>query len=106
MKIVFTDPPNPERRGGHSKHPWQQIADQLRERPGEWALCLRDMYDSSASGIRLGRNAAFPKGHFDARAVRPTDRNLDVPRGQEGRKKAIFDLYIRYIPEEERTESQ
>lgn len=104
MQIVFTDPPPPARRHGASKHPWADIAEQLRARPGEWALCLRDMHDSSASAIRLGKLTAFPRGEFEARAVRPTDRHQDVPL-TKGRKQAIFDLYVRYIPESERADA-
>lgn len=101
MQIVFTDPPPGPRRRGASKHPWYDIAEQLKARPGEWALCLRDMHDSAASAIRLGKLGAFPLGQFDARAVRPTDRHQDVvTTSKDGRKQPIFDLYIRYVGHE------
>jgi len=55
------------------------------------------MHDSAASSIRLGKLTAFPKGEFEARAVRPTDRHQDIPNNSKGRNQPIFDLYIRYV---------
>lgn len=103
MQIVFTDPPPPSRRHGRSQHPWEDIARQLKSRPGEWALCLRDMHDSAASAIRLGKLTAFPKGEFDARGVIPEEKRDTSLSSAAQRKKPVFDLYVRYIPESERT---
>lgn len=103
MQIVFTDPP-PLVHTGRSKHPWHQIAAQLQARPGEWALVLRDMYDTVAGSIRKGRISAFPLGHYEATTRLPAEKRDPNLSNAEIRKKPIFDLYIRYIPEAERAQ--
>jgi hypothetical protein len=95
MQIVFVDPPakhpNPKPYGSPISHPWEQIAEQLRARPNEWALCLRDVASPSAN-IRKGRIKAFqPAGAFEARTVQ-THRFDD-------RGRPLVDLYIRYTPD-------
>ncbi len=85
MEIVFTEPPI---RHGLSQHPWAEITEQLKARPGEWALCLRGVHISATSINRGSINAFKPSGSFEARTVRDgkkDDRNRDT-----------YDLYIRY----------
>lgn len=48
--VEFTDPP-PGRREYH----WPDIAEQLRSRPGEWALVHRDLPSSTPYAINAGR---------------------------------------------------
>lgn len=92
MQIVFTDPPkkhpSPKPYGTPASHPWAEIAEQLRARPGEWALCLRDVAVSPAN-IKRGKIAAFrPAGTFDVRTVQR--------HGFDERGRPLIDLYIRY----------
>ena len=89
MQIVFTDPPA---RPGVSQHPWKEIAEQLRERPGEWALCLKEVV-VSANQINSGSNVSFrPKGAFRARTVGTGKKD------EKGRQ--LVDLYIKYVGDE------
>lgn len=96
MQIVFVDPPDkhPNRASitKPQKHPWDEIAEQLKARPGEWALCLRDIY-VRAEQITRGTNKAFqPVGAFQARTVQTHNRD------EKGRP--LVDLYIKYAPTE------
>ena len=86
MQIVFTDPPH---RPGKSLHPWNDIAEQLKARPGEWALCLRNVY-VSATGINSAHINAFkPRGAFRARTVSTGKKDDDG--------HLLVDLYIMYL---------
>ena len=85
-KIVFVEPPAPRRAA--SKYPWEEIAAQLKERPGEWALCLKGITATPASAIKAGKYVPFaPAGSFDARSVGVSDK--------EG--KTVYDIYIKYV---------
>jgi hypothetical protein len=89
MQIVFTDPPP---RPGVSQHPWALIAEQLKERPGEWALCLKAV-TVAAHQINSGSNVSFrPKGAFRARTVQTGKKD------EKGRP--LVDLYIKYVGED------
>jgi hypothetical protein len=64
-------PPSQPRKGGRSATAWQEHAQLLRSRPGEWArIADRDnsaVAKSMASQIRLGIIPAFePIGAFEA----------------------------------------
>lgn len=86
VNIVFTDPPETAGRGG--RYPWEEIAAQLKTRPNQWALVLRDMPNPQVAAIKRGTYQAFrPAGAFDARAVRTADVN-DQRR---------HDLYIKFL---------
>ena len=57
---------------------WSPIADELRSRPGEWALIADVLTPGRATGlathIRLGQLRAFtPTGDFDALSERQPD---------------------------------
>jgi hypothetical protein len=96
MQVVFIDPPdkhpNPLTRGTPASHPWEVIAEQLKQRPGEWALCLRDI-SIQPRQISGGRVKAFrPAGAFQARTVQ-THRRDDMGR-------PLVDLYIKYVGKE------
>ncbi len=92
MQVVFTDPPAPNQkvrpRQTAQTHPWDSIAEQVRARPGQWALCLRNIY-VTVSQITAGRNKAFPVGQFEARTVQTGHRD------ESGR--ALVDLYVKYV---------
>jgi hypothetical protein len=90
MQIVFTDPPSVP---GHSIHPWGLIAEQLKARPNEWALCLREVV-VSANQINAGQLNAFkPKGTFKARTISTGKKD------EKGR--VLVDLYVMYVGEPE-----
>jgi len=93
MHVVFTDPPPgppPIPRVRPQAHPWDSIAEQVKQRPGEWALCLRNIY-VTATQITRGTIKAFrPVGAFEARTVQTHQRD------EYGRP--LVDLYIRYVP--------
>lgn len=93
MHIVFVDPPdkhpNPAVYGTPQSHPWEVIAEQLKQRPGEWALCLREVV-VPPSQITRGRIKAFqPEGAFLARTVQTHTR--------DERGRPLVDLYIKYL---------
>lgn len=74
--IRWEDPPRPHimnggRPRGSQNSRYQQIADQLRARRGEWALIEEGLSPGSASGVTSkiigGRTICFlPEGDFEA----------------------------------------
>lgn len=97
MQIVFVDPPdkhpNPAPRGTPQHHPWEEIVEQLKARPGEWALCLRDIAVAPSQVTRGHIKAFRPAGDFQSRTVQTHKRD------ENGRP--LVDLYIKYNPTEE-----
>ncbi len=70
MTITWEEPPavEPGKRGREIKY--LDVAEELREHEGEWALISENAWASMANQIKSGGLAAFrPRGHFDARAV-------------------------------------
>lgn len=91
--LRWEDPPaaaHPDRKG-YRRSRLERVAEQLRERPGEWAVVLDgEASRGKASGmtfhIRLGQIACFtPSGDFDAVMRRVEDR---------------FTVYARYVGDE------
>lgn len=77
-EIKFQElPPN-----GRTSADWADIAEQLRQRPGEWALIGR-RNTTTAFNIRAGKYRAMPSGEFDA-----------VCRNSRGGEA---DIYVRYV---------
>lgn len=70
MKLEWTTPPPAAfYRGGNTFY--TEVADLLRDRPGQWALVPRDFASvesakNAAATIRAGRNKAMPPGEFEA----------------------------------------
>lgn len=89
MTIEFKSPP-PDGRGG-SLADWSEVARQLKERPGEWAIVAQGVSATLAQAIKRADRAAFaPAGTFEA-----------VSRvSSTGRKR---DIYARYVGEGEVT---
>jgi len=83
--VTWKAPPQPVHKGAKSK--WPQIAAQLRERPGEWALIATDVSPSVAANIKAGRLRGMEAGAFDA-TVRAN--------GYENRR---VDVYARFVGE-------
>lgn len=79
-EIKWQEPPKPARGGARD---WKSIFDQLRKRPGEWALVAVADHSPTASWIKHGRYAGTKPGEFDATS----------------RKNAAgkFDIYARYV---------
>lgn len=77
-EIKFQNPPRRKR----GRTDWVSVAEQLRQRPGEWALVAR-MSPATVVRIKRGGYKAFPAGEFEA-----TSRNVRD-------KKA--DIYLRYV---------
>lgn len=91
-KITFKNPPA-SRRGRTPSAEWQSIADQLRRRPGKWALVKSGINGGFASHIKAGRIVAFaPAGSFEATWRQSAGPTADkaFPGG---------DLYVRYVGE-------
>lgn len=74
MSVIRWEEPPPDGNRGmkapkRSKY-WQDVAAQLRERPGRWALVLEGDFNAAggiAGMIKAGRLAAFrPAGEFQA----------------------------------------
>lgn len=84
-EITFQEPPKVTRSGRAPNPKYLQIAQQLKERPGQWALIIEQGHQTTAARIRSGRISAFrPKGMFEA-----TARNTD----DQGRCQ----VYARFI---------
>ena len=81
--IEFRDPP-PMLPGNRRTSKWQRIADQLRERPGEWAY-VGEGSNGLPYAIKAGRIGAMPAGQFEA-----TGRGLP-------KKPRRMDIYVRYV---------
>ncbi|RLP68389.1 hypothetical protein D9V30_10390 [Mycetocola reblochoni] len=82
-QLEFKEPP----AHGRKKHvdDWKDTADQLRNRPGEWALVATDASPSMVRHIKAGTYIGMrPAGHFDA-----------VSRGNRGSR--ADEIYARYI---------
>jgi len=79
--ITFTDPPAATRGKLWGRH--QQIAEALRERPGDWALVMEGVNGSNSHSIRTARIKAYaPAGAYEATARKNGDRH---------------DIYARYV---------
>lgn len=67
------------------------IAKQLKERPGQWAVCYTDEFYQLAYRIKDGSIPAFrPAGTFEATC-----------RGAAGKGQKTKEIYVRYVGESE-----
>jgi hypothetical protein len=81
--IEFGEPPPPSSGVGHCH---AEIARQLRDRPGDWALVLRGVRGSYGTSISKGRLVPYqPAGSFEA-----VCRTVDS-------KNRLFDIWARYV---------
>lgn len=90
-KVEFKDPAPFQRR----QYPWRDIAEQLRAKPGQWALVLTDIPLS----VVWARNAGRVKTVSPSRGFEATARKTDKKRGVAG------EVYMRYVPEQDETRS-
>ena len=83
-EIKWQEPPP-----GWGARGWKSIFDQLRKRPGEWALVAVADHPTTASNIKRGRYAGTKPGEFEAAS----------------RKNAAgkYDIYARYVGDPEAT---
>ena len=67
MALKFQDPP-PDAKGAWKgrKSKWAGIAEELRSRPGEWALVGEQVSASVVTMIKSGRAAGMAAGEFAA----------------------------------------
>ena len=84
MTALQWEEPPAHRYGWVPRQNWALIAEQLRSRPGEWAVIDTDLPATLAVGMRKGRNKSFPLGQFEF-------RNVGVKGGRAAK------LYARYI---------
>jgi hypothetical protein len=77
-------PPVQHRKGRPPSEKWATIADNLKTRPGEWAIVAKDVSPTTAALIRDGRLKAFQNGTWEA-----------VSRGTEGNRAK--EIYARYV---------
>lgn len=93
----MTDPqikfgPLPERapKGARRSRKWEKVAEDLRARPGEWALVDPSSRRSVTTQIKQGLLKSFaPAGSFDA-----------TTRGGDGSSRSVrVQLYARYVGE-------
>jgi hypothetical protein len=82
--VIWETPPERPYR-----YPWEQIAEQLRARPMEWAKIFEQDRTSVVVAIRQGSITwVHPDLGFDVRTARNT---------RQGTRRC--DLYLRYNPE-------
>lgn len=99
MRVTFMDPPMTPGRGRLGKYPWQEIADQLKERPGEWALVLTGLDASPITSINTGKYVAFqPPRSFEAVSRSRAPKGQETPQPSTGK---VYDIYVRYLGEAE-----
>lgn len=88
-EVTWEEPPS-----GRRRYDWSAIAQQLRERPGQWAKIFDHDRSSLATAIRIkGIHALLPEKGFE---VRTANNTRDTPR--------TCTLYLRYNPEKDVTE--
>jgi hypothetical protein len=86
--VKFGTPP-PQRK---SPYDWDSIAEQLRKKPGEWALIFEGDKTSLVTAIRIdGIRALRPRKGFETRT---TNNTKGSPR--------TCDLWMRYNPEKDK----
>lgn len=80
--VKFTEPPPDRRR----RYDWKAIAQQLRDRPGEWAVVFTDDKTSLVNAIRQGN---IPALHRDRGFTVRTTENVPGPP----RKCTLWAMY-------------
>lgn len=74
--IEWETPPD---HGNSGKAKYQDFADALRARPGEWAVFARAVSPAQASMVSGGGSKAFrPRGAFQGRQVSTGDGKADI----------------------------
>lgn len=86
VKVRFGTPPEP-RRDYH----WDEVAEQLRSRPGEWAVVHEDLPSSVQWSVSRGRVAAV------APALGFQSRTAGNVRDESG-KQWCAELWMMYDP--------
>lgn len=77
----------PEALLNRQRRDWQNVADELRARPGQWAVVAEGVSASTGTHIRHGRLTAFaPAGSFEAR--------VSGARSDEGKASKVYARYI------------
>lgn len=85
--VKFTSPP-PKRRNYH----WAEVAEQLRQRPREWALVHTDLPSSTPWAVNAGRvSAVHPSLGFRTQSA-------DGYEGVDG-VRMTGSLYMMYDPD-------
>src|SRR5262245_34073591 len=88
--VTWEEPPIVVR----TRYDWQAIADQLKERPGEWAKIFERDRTSIVNAIRQGGvRCLAPRLGFEVRT-----------RNNERYPVRMCSLYLRYNPERDRSE--
>lgn len=76
--LVWEEPP--AQRGGRAvsaRH--QEIAQKLKERPGEWAkVAVGESNDGLATSIRKSVGVSFRDGVYEARSVKTGEKQYDI----------------------------
>lgn len=76
---VETLPKSEVVRHGRRVHDWDAVANELRRRPGKWALVAQGVSRTYAYRIKQGLMPAFaPAGTFVTRTVGPRGPNADL----------------------------
>lgn len=81
VNVEFKEPPP------YTRYDWHSVADQLREKPGEWALVFTNGPVSAVNSLRQGVSA-LPPDEFEFR----TSNNDKTARPR------TCDLWIKYTP--------
>jgi len=85
MVQFVNEPPKRARMAGEPAY--AEVAEELVERPGEWALAIPDASQATGGQIRRG----------DYRAFRPVK---DWEITQRKNMSGLYDIYIRYVGHE------
>jgi hypothetical protein len=89
-KMIWEAPPASLQT--RNRHNWQEIADLLKSKPGQWAVVAEDVSASTGTHIRHGRLTAFvPAGAFEARVAGA--RDTDAGRANK--------VYARFVGEDQ-----
>lgn len=104
-KDVTWEEPPPRRE----RYDWEAIAEQLRERPGEWARVFDNDLTSLATAIRLSGIAALrpvvsPTTGSARGARQPWGYEVRTTNNRRGSPRTCT-LWLRYVPEDFEEES-
>jgi hypothetical protein len=98
MEIKWQDPPPVKAGKGRSEDPsWAELRTELKAHPDAWALVEED---TPAARLSVYRNHLKRKEGF---IVRQTARDYVKSEG-DLYAMARFDVYVKYVPEEDKTE--
>ena len=77
-QLTWTDPPEAKNAGGRgAAGRWNQVAAQLRDNPGRWAL-IGNFSGNVPAGFRTGKTIGWTRDEFEFTQRSTGDHRVDV----------------------------